>query len=91
MTPADPQRCLQCGLTREEANHPKSCLDRESFAPVVPRFRFDNRIELHWVGWGGPIERLPPLCDLTVSQARRLSSDIEALLQTVVAGEDVDD
>jgi hypothetical protein len=40
----------------------------------------EDRIELHWYGWGGPIDALSPLCDLTRAQAHRLVNDLRGLL-----------
>jgi hypothetical protein len=76
--------CEQCGLTPEQAKYKKSCLDHQSFTPVVPRWNpalGEDRIELHWYGWGGPIEELPPLCDLTRAQADRLVQALRSLLE----------
>jgi hypothetical protein len=50
-----------------DAIEKKSVSDQSSFCPVVPRWNGD-RLELHWYGWGGPIDELEPLCDLTKAQ-----------------------
>ena len=42
----------------------------------------EDRIELHWYGWGGPIDDLPPLCDLTRAQAHNLVMNLRSLLET---------
>jgi hypothetical protein len=67
----------------------KSCADHQSFAPVVPRWNpalGQDRIELHWHGWGGPIDALPPLCDLTQRQACRLMQDLDSLFHSPLRG-----
>ena len=73
-------RCAQCGLTPGEAERKKSVEDHQSFQPVVGRYDEQERIELHWYGWGGPIETLPPLCRLTRAQTHQLVMQLTGLL-----------
>lgn len=71
----------------------KTCSDQSSFAPIVPRWNpmlGEDRIELHWVGWGGPIDNLPAMCDLSRTQALRLVEALRSLLESDPGANDCD-
>lgn len=68
----------------------KTAADHASSQPVAAQrnpLLGEDRIELHWYGWGGPIGELSPLCDLTSAQAHQLVQQLTSLL-TIEPGSD---